>query len=215
VPPGFKLAMAKSFAGHRSGLLPIGMTYRYRIVRAMFAYARHFFDGPANIHTSLIAVGHAQRRNLNEGPSVMTRRPATAREAVLDDSLMKQMPTGPDPPAFDAMQFDALIEMIGEDGAGEMVEIFETETRQRLRRLAGGDLDTAALTREMHTLKGAAATVASPRLTEFGAAFEQSARRGIAPEAGHLKAIEAALDAFLLEVRVWNERRASAPYVAV
>ena len=47
-------------------------------------------------------------------------------------------------------------EMIGEDGVMEMVEIFETETRQRLRRLAAGNQSIATLVREMHTLKGAA-----------------------------------------------------------
>lgn len=143
----------------------------------------------------------------------MTRQPATAREAVSDVSLITDMRGVLELPAFDAVHFDALIEMIGEDGTGEMVEIFETETRQRLRRLAAGDLDTTALTREMHTLKGAADTVASPRLAEFGRAFELSARRGGVPEMDHLKAIEAALDAFLRDVRTWIDRRCAASCV--
>jgi HPt (histidine-containing phosphotransfer) domain-containing protein len=114
----------------------------------------------------------------------------------------------PNDPAFDAEEFDALSDMIGEDGVREMVEIFEAETRQRLRRLAAGDQNFAALVREMHTLKGAAATVAAPRLAVLGRAFEKAAQRGNAPTSDQLKAIGDALEAFLAQVRTRNETRA-------
>jgi len=110
----------------------------------------------------------------------------------------------PRDPAFDAAAFDELREMIGYGGVMETVEIFEIETRQRLRRLAAGGLDRAALVREMHTLKGAAATVAAPRLAALGRTLEQAARRGIVPSPDHRGAIEDALEAFLSEVRAWS-----------
>ena len=100
--------------------------------------------------------------------------------------------------------------MIGEDGAREMVEIFESETRQRLVRLAEGVQNIEALVREMHTLRGAAGTVAAPRLAELGGTLEQAARRGMVPTAGHLQAIEDALGAFLAEVRARGELRSAA-----
>ena len=66
--------------------------------------------------------------------------------------------------------------------------------------IAGGP-DIATLLREMHTLKGAAGTVACPRLTALGSRFEQAARRAVMPSTADLMSIEAALDAFLAEVR--------------
>jgi HPt (histidine-containing phosphotransfer) domain-containing protein len=110
-----------------------------------------------------------------------------------------------DAAAFDAGEFDALSEMIGEDGVREMVEIFATETRQRLQRLTTGGQSCATLMREMHTLKGAAGTVAAPRLALLGRAFERAAQRGVAPTPADLAAIDAALEAFLAAVQIWNE----------
>ena len=104
-------------------------------------------------------------------------------------------------PAFDAAEFDDLSEMIGEDGVLEMVWIFETETRNRLRRLVAGGQDAATMVREMHTLKGAAGTVAAPRLAAMGRQFEMAAQKGIAPTSRDLAAIEQALDAFLAALK--------------
>ncbi|MGA3001585.1 MAG: Hpt domain-containing protein [Acetobacteraceae bacterium] len=110
-----------------------------------------------------------------------------------------------DAAVFDAVEFSALSEMIGEDGVREMVEIFATETRQRLQRLTVGGQTCATLVREMHTLKGAAGTVAAPRLALLGRTFEQAAQRGIGPTSDDLKAIDTALEAFLAAARTWNE----------
>jgi HPt (histidine-containing phosphotransfer) domain-containing protein len=107
----------------------------------------------------------------------------------------------PDALALQTRDFDQLIEMLGEDGVREMLEIFETETRRRLLRLATGGQDTATLIREMHTLKGAAGTVAAPRLAALGRSFEQAAREGIVPVPDDLQAIEDALEAFLAAIR--------------
>jgi HPt (histidine-containing phosphotransfer) domain-containing protein len=114
----------------------------------------------------------------------------------------------PDILAFDPGEFDELIEMLGEEGVVEMLEIFETETRRRLLRLTAGDQDIATQMREMHTLKGAAGTVAAPRLAALGRSFEQAARKGIAPGPDDLKAIEDGLEAFLVAVRTWYWARA-------
>jgi HPt (histidine-containing phosphotransfer) domain-containing protein len=109
-------------------------------------------------------------------------------------------PSG-DAPAFNAAEFDDLSDMIGEDGVKEMVEIFEAETRQRLRRLAAGDQDIATQLREMHTLKGAAGTVAAPRLTALGRTFELAARGGIGPAPNDIRTIELALEDYLTAIR--------------
>ena len=108
-------------------------------------------------------------------------------------------------PAFDAREFDELCEMIGLDGVLEMATIFETETRQRLRRLNEGNQTFTTLVREMHTLKGAAGTVGAPRLNALGAMFERAAQENIAPPREALDAIADALEAWLEEVRLWRQ----------
>jgi len=109
--------------------------------------------------------------------------------------------------AFDAAEFDELSEAIGADGALQMVEIFETETRKRLRRLARGDQDIATQLREIHTLKGAAGIVAAPRLAALGQMFERAANRGVGPAAQEIEALDEALEACLKEMRAWSRRR--------
>ena len=122
---------------------------------------------------------------------------------------MAHWPAEPDGPAdmaktpvFDPVEFAMLADALGEDGVREVVWIFETETRDRLRRLSNGGQDRATIVRELHTLKGAAATVASPRLTEIGRALEQLAREGVTPVPRDLAAIAAALDAYMREIEV-------------
>src|SRR5437763_1588212 len=99
-------------------------------------------------------------------------RPATARDAVVEIPMDGSATPPPRAQAFNAVEFDALREMIGQDGVLEMVGIFETETRLRLRRLAAANRDPTTLVREMHTLKGAAGSVAAPRLAALGRALE-------------------------------------------
>ena len=140
---------------------------------------------------------------------MMTGRPATPRD-VAGGSAGEGVPTHPPrAPVFDAAEFDALREMIGLDGVDEMVKIFETETRQRLRRLTAGNQDPVTLTREMHTLKGAAGTVAAPRLAALGRAFEHATRNGFVPSSDDLRAIEDALEAFLIEANARTATQAA------
>ncbi len=130
-----------------------------------------------------------------------TRTLAEPRGAVARDAGPSRISSVP---AFDADQFDELSEMIGEEGVMEMVTIFDAETRQRLRRVAAGGLDNGTLVREMHTLKGAAGTVAAPCLTALGRSLEFAAHQGIPPTRDDMDAIEAALEAWLEAVRVWS-----------
>jgi HPt (histidine-containing phosphotransfer) domain-containing protein len=135
----------------------------------------------------------------------MAYGPAATRHAATERILS----CSDDAPEFNSAEFDELSGMIGEDGVMEMVEIFEAETRQRLRRLAAGGQNIATQLREMHTLKGAAGTVAAPRLAALGRTFEMAARDGIAPSANDFKTIEQALEAYLTEVRGWSADRAA------
>jgi HPt (histidine-containing phosphotransfer) domain-containing protein len=122
----------------------------------------------------------------------------------------RTMPCPRDAPAFDAAEFDELVEMIGSDGVMEMVGIFEAETRSRLRRLEAGGQDRPTQLREMHTLKGAAGSVAAPRLTTLGETFERAARTGIMPTRDDISMIATALEAYLSAMRAWARQRAQA-----
>jgi HPt (histidine-containing phosphotransfer) domain-containing protein len=113
-----------------------------------------------------------------------------------------------DAPAFDAAEFDELSEMIGVDGVTELVMIFESETRSRMRRLEAGGQDLPTQLREMHTLKGAAGTVAAPRLAALGETFERAAREGIMPARDDIAMIATALEEYLSAMHAWAHRRA-------
>lgn len=136
----------------------------------------------------------------------MAYGPAMTQGAVAERTL----PCPRDAPAFDAAEFDELLEMIGADGVMEMVGIFEAETRSRLRRLKAGDQDLPTQLREMHTLKGAAGTVAAPRLTSLGESFEHAARAGVMPTRDDIAMIATALEAYLSAMHAWTRHRALA-----
>jgi HPt (histidine-containing phosphotransfer) domain-containing protein len=138
--------------------------------------------------------------------------PEMARQSIATRASMTQNAVSlfADTAAFDATGFDELSEMIGDDGVREMVMIFEAETRQRLQRLASGGQDIATQHREMHTLKGAAGSVAAPRLTALVRSFEQAAHRGIAPAPDAIKELDAALEAWLAALRSRDGQRRTA-----
>jgi HPt (histidine-containing phosphotransfer) domain-containing protein len=146
--------------------------------------------------------GRNQAMTLDRKHSMTTYAPAAAYDAAACNARDNGEA---DAAVFDATEFGILSEMIGEDGVREMVEIFATDTRQRLQRLNAGGQNINVLLREMHTLKGAAGTVAAPRLALLGRAFEQAARRGIGPTPDDLKKIDIALEGFLAAVRSWTE----------
>jgi HPt (histidine-containing phosphotransfer) domain-containing protein len=119
-----------------------------------------------------------------------------------------------DAPAFDEVGFDELAAAIGDDGVMEMAAIFARETRQRLQRLGAGNQSNATLLREMHTLKGAAGSVAAPLLTGLGDRLEQVAHLGVAPTRNDLDAVAAGLEAWLAAVRAWAERHVATSTMA-
>ena len=51
----------------------------------------------------------------------MTARGQAAWDAAFDDAPGTTTPRAPEAPVFDAVEFDTLSEMIGEDGVREMV----------------------------------------------------------------------------------------------
>ena len=117
-------------------------------------------------------------------------------------------PVEPDAPVLDIRAFEEMAGELGEDGAMELVMIFESDTRDRLARMAAGGQDLSASAREMHTLKGAAGTVCCPRLAALGFACEQAARCGTLPRVEDLHTIVAVLDRFMAAVRARNHRQA-------
>ena len=106
--------------------------------------------------------------------------------------------------AFDPVEFATLAGALGDDGVREVVWIFETETRDRLQRLSEGGQDRPTIMRELHTLKGAASTVAAPRLTVLGRSLEHRTRQGGAPAPQDILAMEAALNAYLADLQAFG-----------
>jgi HPt (histidine-containing phosphotransfer) domain-containing protein len=139
----------------------------------------------------------------------MAYEPAMTRDAPERDPSCSG-----DTPAFDEVGFDELAEAIGDDGVMEMAAIFSRETRKRLQRLRAGNQSNATLLREMHTLKGAAGSVAAPRLTDLGNRLEQVAHLGEAPTPHDLDAVAAGLEAWLAAVRAWAQRHVATSIMA-
>jgi HPt (histidine-containing phosphotransfer) domain-containing protein len=127
----------------------------------------------------------------------MAYGPALTQVEVAERDLSRSEDT----PAFSAAEFHGLSEMLGEDGVMKMIQIFESETRSRLRRLEAGGQDLNTQLREMHTLKGAAGTVAAPRLAAIGATFEHAARHGFTSTPDDVRMIAGALEDYLAAVR--------------
>jgi HPt (histidine-containing phosphotransfer) domain-containing protein len=147
----------------------------------------------ARYRTPFIDHGVAE---MAHGPMPIQISPASDAVRVCRDILV-----------FDATVFAELEEAIGDDGVIEMIEIFETETRERMRRLGSGHQDVATQLRELHTLKGAAGSVSAPHLADLSRIFESAARGGIAPAPDQLEALNVALEAYLTAVRDWLGRR--------
>ncbi len=90
----------------------------------------------------------------------------TAAAAVLDDAG----------PMLDETAFRRLTDEIGADGVIELIAMFTRETRDRLRAIADGGMDRERLIREVHSLKGAAASACAVALAHRAAAAELSLR---------------------------------------
>jgi signal transduction histidine kinase/DNA-binding response OmpR family regulator len=80
-------------------------------------------------------------------------------------------------PIFEQATYDAMVKEIGEDGAREMVKVFLAETDRRialLRRLSC-EVDRTQIAREIHSLKGDAATLGLTQLAELARMIELEA----------------------------------------
>ena len=88
-----------------------------------------------------------------------------------------RLPAGDREPDLDTVAATTLAADVGEDGRAEMFALFTAETEARLGRLASGRLDASTLLREVHSLKGAAATVCARRLARRAAGLEERLRQ--------------------------------------
>ena len=102
---------------------------------------------------------------------------------------------------LDKQGFDRLTREIGEDGIAELVTMFETETHARLLRIAETTPDRAALTREIHSLKGAAGAACAELLYTRAADLELRLVRGNGLDATDLPRLSEAFEAWRGEVR--------------
>jgi len=99
----------------------------------------------------------------------------TALGTVTPDGAVTAAAPGPDPqpdPILDHEAFGRLTEEIGAEGTAELITMFEAETRDRLALIANPALDHVTLIREVHSLKGAAASACALSLSRQAAAIE-------------------------------------------
>jgi signal transduction histidine kinase/CheY-like chemotaxis protein/HPt (histidine-containing phosphotransfer) domain-containing protein len=113
------------------------------------------------------------------------------------------VPTAPpdQPAALDGAAFKHLAEEIGDDGMAELVTVFENETLTRLALISGAGLDHATLIREIHSLKGAAASVCAHLLSGQAAAIEVRLLHGDALDDADVARLTAAFEAWRGMVR--------------
>jgi len=123
----------------------------------------------------------------------------TALGAITNLTQATEADSPSDPVDMPTLDVDGLAEMedaIGADGMAEMVGLFITETEARLERLADPNRDAGSDLREVHTLKGAAATVGGPLLAHLAESLEARLRDGGSMGAADLVALNAAFTAW-------------------
>ncbi len=106
-----------------------------------------------------------------------------------------------DEAAADADALRRLKQEIGDDGYAELITLFEAETSTRLILLSDPGLDRATRIREMHSLKGAAASVGAVSLSRCAAGFERALIHEDAPVAVDVASLTEAFDAWRETVR--------------
>jgi CheY-like chemotaxis protein len=102
--------------------------------------------------------------------------------------------------ALDRQSLARLKEDIGEDGVAELVAMFEAETRARLTLIADRRLDGVTLTREVHSLKGAAGAACAVSLARLAVALEMRLKRGEGVKEADPPALTEAFEAWRREV---------------
>lgn len=102
----------------------------------------------------------------------------------------------PDEAACDLAALEELTTDLGPVVVAELVALFVTETRARLRRIAEPTGVSTRLLREVHTLKGGAGIVAASRLNVLAHALEVRLLAGGAVCSRDIAALQAAFDAY-------------------
>ena len=110
---------------------------------------------------------------------------------------------------LDRPGFARLTQEIGEEGVAELLTMFEAETRGRLTLLAGPDLDRLTLTREIHSLKGAAGAACAELLYTRAADLELRLSTDNSLNATDLAALTDAFEAWRREVQPTREALAA------
>jgi histidine phosphotransfer protein HptB len=90
---------------------------------------------------------------------------------------------------FDAREFDALMDDVGVEIMALTLDTFVSETEARLERMRDGQMPQD-LAREVHTLKGGAATFGATRLAEMARSIECAAMKGQPADSTQLRALE-------------------------
>jgi signal transduction histidine kinase/DNA-binding response OmpR family regulator len=113
-------------------------------------------------------------------------------------------------PVLDPDAFGRLMEEIGPESAAELVTLFTSETCARLLRIGDGGLDRATLIREVHTLKGAAASVCAVSLAARAAGVELGLRQNEALDHVEILPLTEAFDAWRAALLAMNVAEAAA-----
>jgi len=126
----------------------------------------------------------------------------TALGAASPDRNGVSVAIEPDPVelALDRDAFGRLGEEIGADSIAGLVMMFEAETRARLLLIADTALDHNALTREVHSLKGAAASLCAVTLSRRAAEIEVGLRQSDTLDHVDVAPLIEAFDAWCMEV---------------
>lgn len=107
---------------------------------------------------------------------------------------------GTDGVVCDTAALGQLIDDIGASAVGEVVNVFLTDARSRLQRLAAPTIDPRLALLEAHALKGAAGVACASRLASHAARLEARLRAGGSMGADDVAALQAAFDAYAAAV---------------
>ena len=92
--------------------------------------------------------------------------------------------------------FAVLSRDIGEDGVRSLTALFVRETKARLSRIAAREIEATTLSREIHTLKGAAGVACAQYLSWRAGRLEARLARGGVLRPSDIADLSSALDAW-------------------
>lgn len=104
-------------------------------------------------------------------------------------------------PVVDRDAFMGLERDIGTEGRASLVALFTRETQARLARMALPDVAPSVMSREAHTLKGAASVVCARRLSRRAARCDAHVKRGGVLDSAGLAWLHEAFEAWVQSVR--------------